>query len=239
MTDATVDASSLPLRAASFGRRRAVITVLVVALLAGASVLLTTNVEVSNDAVGTRSCGSAVDSLVDRSGWEVWWARDLDEPDVTRRAELLRTTRCPDAVDRRLAVSGLLLAAACSLLVVRGVRRQADRPRHAVHGRQRLDRLGRATRATGVGLGLAGVAATLMLVADAEATLFLYVDRVVVLVVGLIVIVPTLALVAIGHALTLVASEPVDGEPEVGPGAEAEADTGAEAEAGAGAGTER
>ena len=53
-------------------------------------------------------------------------------------------------------------------------------------------------------LSLAGVAAIVVLVADADSTLFLYVDRLVVGVVGLIVLIPTIALFVIGRALVLV-----------------------------------
>ena len=56
------------------------------------------------------------------------------------------------------------------------------------------------------------------MVADADSTLFLYVDRGVVALVGLIVLVPTLALIVIGRALTLIAphlAEPR--EPTPGP----------------------
>jgi len=53
-------------------------------------------------------------------------------------------------------------------------------------------------------LSIAGVVAIVALVADADSTLFLYVDRPVVGVVGLIVLMPTIALFVIGRALVLV-----------------------------------
>jgi hypothetical protein len=52
-------------------------------------------------------------------------------------------------------------------------------------------------------LTLAGLVAVVLLVADADSTLFLYTDRLVVGVVGLIVLVPTASLVVIGRALTI------------------------------------
>ena len=54
---------------------------------------------------------------------------------------------------------------------------------------------------TGVGLTIAGFAAIVLLVADAESTLFLYTDRLVVGVVGLIALVPAVALALGGWAL--------------------------------------
>jgi hypothetical protein len=190
-------------------RATVVASVLAVLVLAVSVVLLLSNVEVSGEATGVRSCGSGFDSVVDRSGWELWLARDLDEADVSNGSVLLRTTQCPDAVNRRLALSGLFAAAAGALVVVAAFRR---RPREADASpvELRVARLGRATAATGAALGLFGVIALVVLVADADSTLFLYTDRLVVAVVGLIALVPTLALVAIGRFLMLLA--PVIGQ---------------------------
>jgi hypothetical protein len=152
----------------------------------------------------TRSCGSAFDALADRSGWEIWWARDLDEPDPEVRAALVRTSGCPDAVNGRLALAAVLGGAAAlaviGALVLRGDRRWSH-PSDDVS--ERLVRLGRITSAVGAIITLAGVVAVVLLVADADSTLFLYTDRLVVGIVGLIVLVPTASLVVIGRALTI------------------------------------
>ncbi len=74
--------------------------------------------------------------------------------------------------------------------------------------------LGRATSLAGGILTVAGVIAVILLVADADSTLFLYTDRLVVAVVGLIVLIPTMALFVIGRVLALVGAhlDRFDGE---------------------------
>ena len=169
-----------------------------------AQVTVTSDVESA-----TRTCGSAFDALTDRSGWEVWWARDLDEPDDSIRSALIRTDLCPGAVNRRIVVAALLGAVGVvSLLFARFRDRRdgkvvgADRPRATG-----LDRLGRAVSWVAAMLLIGGVIAIIGLVADADSTLFLYVDRLVVGIVGLIVLLPAIALLAIGRALVLVDAE--------------------------------
>ncbi len=194
-------------------RRRMAIVVGLMLLAVAAIVALVWQVEVRHEVVGSRGCGSGFDVLADRSGWEVWWAHDLDESDPAAREVLLRTTECPAAVNRRLAVAGVLAAAGAALSAVAiGWRRPARAPGGP---RQRLHRLGRFTRLGGIALAVGGVAALVVVVADADSTLFLYVDRSVVVLVGLVALVPTLALSAIGHALTVVATAMTDdAEPE-------------------------
>lgn len=179
----------------------AVALVLAVASLA----VLAVQVEVT-DADATRACGSVFDGLIDRSGWEVWWAADLDEPDDEIRSALVRTTRCPDAVNARIVTAAALgIAAVLAALAV------VARSRHDVRGEvatahwTRLSRLGRMTTLAGTILTAAGVIAVVVLVADADSTLFLYTDRFVVAVVGLIVLVPTIALIVIGRVVTIMA----------------------------------
>ena len=176
------------------------VVVTAIALILGFS-----NVEVSGDAGATRNCGSAFDSAVDRSGWEQWWAQDLAEPDTAVRSELLRTTECPGAVNRQLAIVVIAGALGVSMLIVAGLRRRRDAAPRTPPGGSALGRLGLVTTVVGTVLTAGGVVAIVVLVADAESTLFLYVDRGVVALVGLIVLVPTLALVVIGRAVTLVA----------------------------------
>ena len=92
-------------------------------LLLGAVLLV--QIEVTEAAV-TRSCGSVFDSAVDRSGWEQWWAADLDESDEVRPS-MVRTTRCPDAVNQRVAIAAALGITALVLGAVATARRRSDR----------------------------------------------------------------------------------------------------------------
>lgn len=176
-----------------------------VALVALAASLVAAQVEVTNTAVdATRTCGSVFDAVADRSGWEIWWARDLDEPDPEVRSALVRTSACPDAINGRLALAavlgGLAGLAVLGAATLRGGRRRSLAP---IDVADRLVRLGRITSFVGVVLTLAGLVAVVLLVADADSTLFLYTDRLVVGVVGLIVLVPTASLAVIGRALTI------------------------------------
>jgi len=66
----------------------------------------------------------------------------------------------------------------------------------------------------GLLLSLAGVVAVIVLVADADSTLFLYTDRLVVAVVGLIVLTPTIALFVIGRVLTIIGAHLGEETPE-------------------------
>jgi hypothetical protein len=180
----------------------------VIALAAAAVVVaaqVEVMVEVTEPDVGvTRTCGSVFDSVSDRSGWETWWARDLDEVDPAIRAALVRTSACPEAINLRLAVGAALVSAAAVLVVA--LLALTDRRARARVGSgvgARLTRLGRVTSYVGAALTVGGLVALVLLVADADSTLFLYTDRLVVGVVGLIVLVPTVALVVIGRALTI------------------------------------
>jgi hypothetical protein len=176
-----------------------------VVLTAVAANFVATQVEVTHTGVDvTRTCGSAFDALADRSGWEIWWARDLDEPDPEVRTALVRTSGCPGAINGRLALAavagGVAALAVLGAVVLRGERSRSRAPADVA---ARLVRLGRITSLLGAVLTFAGVVAIVLLVADADSTLFLYTDRVVVGIVGLIVLVPTASLVVIGRALTI------------------------------------
>ncbi len=155
----------------------------------------------------TRVCGSALDGVVDRTGWEQWWAADLAEPDEQVRDALVRTTHCPDALNTRIIIVAFLAAASTAVALAVFVRSRHDRRSGAVarRGPLRLGRLGRVTAAAGSVLAAAGLFAVVWLVADADSTLLLYTDRLVVAVVGLILLVPALALVVAGWALTIAA----------------------------------
>jgi len=173
-------------------------------LVVAALAVTVAQVEVSDGDLGvTRACGSVFDGVTDRSGWEVWWARDLDEPDDAVRSALVRTTRCPDAINDGIVLAATLGALGVAALVV-SVWRRGRRSPDADVGR-RLERVGRATSIAGAGLTVLGLVAVVLLVADADSTLFLYTDRAVVAVVGLLVLVPALVLFALGRALVLAA----------------------------------
>jgi hypothetical protein len=185
-----------------------------VVLAAVAASLVVAQVEVTHTVADvTRTCGSVFDAVADRSGWEIWWARDLDEPDLEVRSALVRTSGCPDAINDRLALAalfgGVAALAVLGVVVLRADRRRQSRARSDVA--ERLVRLGRITSLVGAILTLAGLVAVVLLVADADSTLFLYTDRLVVGVVGLIVLVPTASLVVIGRALTILGGDDVRG----------------------------
>jgi hypothetical protein len=190
----------------------------VIVLAAAAAVVVATQVEVTvevtePDGGVTRTCGSVFDSIADRSGWETWWARDLDEADPAVRAALVRTSACPDAINLRVAVGAVLVGVAAVLVVA--LLALTDRRHRARVGNvvgARLVRLGRVTSYVGAALTVAGLVALVLLVADADSTLFLYTDRLVVGVVGLIVLVPTVALFVIGRALTILGGTEESGD---------------------------
>ncbi len=180
----------------------AVAAALMTVLLAA---ILLVQIEVTDAQVtATRSCGSVFDSAVDRSGWEHWWSQDLDEPDEIRSA-LVRTTRCPEAVNQRVAIAAALGIGAVVSGAVALARRRTDRSADTTESSvgRRVVRMGRIASALGGGLTALGIVAIVVLVADADSTLFLYTDRLVVAVVGLIVLIPTITLFVIGRVLVL------------------------------------
>ena len=184
---------------------------LVGALLVGAVVVLQTQVDVggTGHGDGTRSCGSSLDALTGRSGWERWWSADLDELSAGRSSQLTRTERCPDAINRHLWLSGILVVG--SVFALGAV--VWARPRGGARGGMNaMRRLGVSIVTIGALLTVGGAVALVVLVADPSSTLFIYVDRLVVSLVGLIVLVPALALIAIGRAIMLVGDR-VDEEP--------------------------
>lgn len=179
----------------------------------GSFAVLLGQVEVSDDDVSaTRTCGSALDSAIDRSGWDQWWVSDLDEPDPTVRSELVRTRLCPDAVNRRftlaMALGAITVGAA---FLARPWNRSGRTPEEPRSVGVRIARVGTASSWVGLSLSLAGVIAIVVLVGDAESTLFLYTDRLVVAVVGLLVLTPTIALFVMGRMLTILGGH-LDGE---------------------------
>jgi hypothetical protein len=184
-------------------RTRVAAAIAGVVMIVLAGFVLLSQIEVTSAETGvTRSCGSVFDSVADRSGWELWWARDLDEPEGVRD-DLVRTTRCPDAVNLRLGIAAALGLGGLGLGAFALRRRRAETPATSLVGR-RVERIGRFTSALGGTLTAGGVVAIAVLVADSDSTLFLYTDRLVVAVVGLIVLIPTITLFVIGRVLVLV-----------------------------------
>lgn len=181
-------------------------------LWSGSATALLGTVQVTDDGLGiTRACGSPFDAMSGRTGWETWWAGDLDEPEEAVRRTLVRTSRCPDALNRSIAAAtalgGLGACSACFTWLF--LRRPA---RHAVPPVQGLARLGWAVGLGGAALTLAGVGGTLALVADPDSTIFLYTSRTVVAAGGLLLCVPALALAAGGRALVILAGIVASGE---------------------------
>jgi hypothetical protein len=174
-------------------------------LLAIAAALLLITVETS--AGGRRlSCGSGWDVLAGRSGWRAWWAQDLADPATGDR--LARTANCPDAVNTHIVLAAVLAAAA---LLAIGAGEFADRRRAAQSSRpgpgRRLHRLGTAVTALGGALTAAGLAGIALLVANPDATLFLYVGRPVVVLVGLLLLLPAVLLIVLGRGATVLADQ--------------------------------
>ncbi|MGI9602158.1 MAG: hypothetical protein ACR2QE_09750 [Acidimicrobiales bacterium] len=197
--------------ARALARWRWPLGLIAVALVLGAVAGVLWQVEVTDDEVGaTRACGSAFDVLADRSGWQVWWAADLDEPDEAVRAALPRTTRCPDAVNQYLIVSATMtLVGLCLSVAAAVVGRRPYSSSGTPEGRS-LRRAGAVTAVIGAVLTVGGLIGLVVLVADADSTLFLYTDRLVVALVGVIVLIPALALTLGGYAVH-VAGRRLDG----------------------------
>lgn len=184
---------------------RTIAKIVALLALAGAVAVLLSQAEVSDGATGvTRTCGSAFDSAIDRSGWDRWWASDLDEPDTVVGSALVRTRKCPDAINARLAISAALgVVGVGSALAARTRDGPTRRSGDGATAGERVARLGRMSTWVGLSLSAAGVVAVIVLVGDADSTLFLYTDRLVVAVVGLLVLTPTIALFVIGRVLAI------------------------------------
>jgi hypothetical protein len=179
----------------------------VLLVLAGAVSLL--QVSVPGAGAPPRVCGSAWDVAAGRTGWQQWWGADLSDPAGGRGRPLIRTLRCPDAVNGRIRAAGGLALAAVVLAaageVVAG--RQARRTRPAPRGpARRLRLLGTAVTTLGCLLTAAGLAGIALLVADPQAPLFLYMSRPVVILAGLLALLPAVLLIALGRGATLMAS---------------------------------
>jgi hypothetical protein len=177
-----------------------------VVLVAAVTVMLL-QVRVGGAGPASRSCGSSLDVITDRAGWETWYAQDSIDGATSPGAPLLRTLRCPGAVNARTLVAGVLWAVGLvAVLVSEGLRRgetTASRPSRGVP--VGLRRLGQLVTGVGVALVIAGLVALGVLLADRQATMFIFVGRPLVALIGLVVLTPVLALIAGGKALGLLA----------------------------------
>ncbi len=175
------------------------------ALLILSGVVLLLQVSVHGAGTPSRACGSGWDVIAGRTGWQQWWAADLSGPGESRGGQLVRTLRCPDAVNTRTIVSGGLALGAVALVSAGGL--AARRVRPVLPGpARRLRLLGTGVTVAGALLTAAGLAGIALLVADPRASLFLYVSRPVVVLAGLLLLLPAILLVALGYGLRLLAS---------------------------------
>lgn len=179
--------------------------VLALAAAVGLAVVVTAQVDVTHEVTSTTvACGSPLDTIVDRTGWESWLAADLAEQSSAPRGKLVRTQQCPSAINGRIvmaAVVGVVLVMSTAWAWLSFRARKSETTVSSSGGQ--LRRIGVLVANVGLALTAAGIAALVLLLADADSTLFLYMDRLVVAIAGLIVLVPPIALFAIGRFLVL------------------------------------
>lgn len=173
---------------------------MVLVLAAGTVLLLQVRVDSSGISA---SCGTPFDVISGRANWQQWFSEDLTDPRIRADTPLVRTETCPTAVNRRTAIAGMLgatavvLATAAALLAARDRRRATQRIP--------LRTLGAWVACVGSALTMAGAISLIVLLANPDAALFLYVDRWVIAIIGMLVLIPAVTLAASGRALMLVA----------------------------------
>lgn len=177
-------------------------------LLAVALTVLLLGVPVQGAAGRSASCGSAWDTMSGRTGWREWWAQDLADP-VDGSGRLVRTLRCPDAVDGRIVLAGVLAISAVVIVAAGEVagrwrRRESRAAQGSAH---RLARLGMVLTLIGALLTAAGVAGLALLTADPHDPLFLYVSRPVVVLAGLLLLLPAVLIVVLGRVVSATAAQ--------------------------------
>lgn len=184
-------------------------------LVALAAVLAVLAVQVRGDDGVIRGCGSSFDVLAGRTDWQVWRAQDLLDlaPAASGTGALTRTAACPTAVNARTAWTGGLLVAAAVVAVLSWPRRAASS--RTAKRRDLTRRLAMLMLSVGCALTVAGLAGVALLVANPKATLFLYVGRPVVVLIGLLLLAPAVALMFAGWAL-IVATRGRTIEPRAG-----------------------
>ncbi len=173
----------------------------VVLVLAAGTVLL---LQVRVDSSGiSASCGAPFDVISGRANWQQWFSEDLADPRIRADAPLVRTETCPTAVNRRTTIAGMLGATAVVLATAGALLAARDRRRRTQSIPLRT--LGAWVAGVGAALTMAGVISLIVLLANPDAALFQYVDRWVIAIVGMLVLIPAIALAASGRALMLVA----------------------------------
>jgi hypothetical protein len=186
--------------------RRSVSIGVAALLVVFAGLLVLQQVRVTNPSGAAVACGSPFDVVVGRVDWRDWYAADLarsgDGPVV-----FSRSMKCPDALNSRLLLAGgLLVIGVVEVVTFEIVRSRRTRSATPSRGRRpALQRLGNAAMVTGLIICVGGVGAIVRLVANPDSTLFLYVDRWVAVVIGLLILLPAVWLVVAGRALTLAA----------------------------------
>lgn len=170
-------------------------------LVALAAVLTVLAVQVRGADGVVRGCGSSFDVLAGRTDWQVWRAQDLLDPapPASGAGSLTRTEKCPTAVNARTAWAGGLVVAAAVVAVLSWPRRATSSG--AAKRRDVTRRLAISILSVGCALTVAGLVGISLVVANPNATLFLYVDRPVVVLIGLLLLAPAVALIFAGWAL--------------------------------------
>lgn len=184
-------------------------------LVVAAAVVLLGQVEVTAAGL-SRSCGSGWDVVSARTGWQQWWAADLADPAQHVGSLPVRTARCPAAENRRVVAAGALAAGATAIVAAGEVvtrRRALQTHVSAPPAARRFQRLGNVLTLVGAVLSVCGAAGLALLVANPSSTLFLYVSRTAVVLVGLLLLLPPLLLIAVGRA-TAVLGEHLAGADE-------------------------
>ena len=187
-------------------RRAFLVLPLGAALLVAAGTLLTLQVRVHSSGVSA-SCGAPFDVVSGRANWQRWFTADLADPRTGDPVPLVRTEACPAAANRRTAIAGTAAAAGVALIAAALLTR-SDPVRHRKP--RPLRALGGWVTGVGAALTAAGLIGLVVLLANGDAVLFLYVDRWVVAIIGMLLLVPAIALTAAGGALLLIANGRVD-----------------------------
>ena len=172
----------------------------VLVLVAGTVLLLQVRVDSSRISA---SCGAPFDVISGRANWQQWFSEDLADPRIGADSPLVRTEACPTAVNRRTTIAGMLGATAVVLATVGTLFAARDRRRRPQSIPLRT--LGAWVASVGAALTMAGVISLIVLLANPDAALFQYVDRWVIAIVGMLVLIPAIALAASGRALMLIA----------------------------------
>ena len=123
-------------------------------------------------------------------------------------APLLRTNDCVGAVNAHIVVSTVLTLGALAAFAINAVMGSRRLPRVARSGpARRLHVLGTVVTLVGGLLTVAGLFGIALLTADPDATLFLYVSRPTVVLLGLLLLLPAVLLVVLGRGASLLAEQ--------------------------------